>query len=71
MLCRSGERYRAIMALLYNFSVVNVLKFCTPKFMTKWDMQTADPGSNCLPFHRVFFLKKQLQKQNFSQIIWN
>ena len=42
---------------------VNVLKFRTPKFLTKWHMQTvqtqirlllkeqSDQGLHCLPFH--------------------
>ena len=45
--------------------VVNVLKFCTPKCMTKWHMQTvqtqirlllkkqSDQGLHCLPFQLV------------------
>ena len=43
---------------------VNVPKFCTPKFLTKWHMQTvpiqirlqeqSDQGLHCLPFHLVF-----------------
>ena len=51
---------------------VNVLKFWTPKCLTKWHMQTvqtlkeqSDQGLHCLPFH---YFKKQLHnKQNLGQ----
>ena len=49
-----------------SFTTVNILKIRTPKFLTKWHMQTvqtqirlllkeqSDQGLYCLPFHSVF-----------------
>ena len=64
------------------YTIVNVLKFCLTKFLTKWHMQTvqtqirlllkeqSDQGLHCLPF---YCLKKQLHKKqkNMEEKLWN
>ena len=72
-ICVCGEIQKSIM--------VNVLKFHTPKCLTKWYMQTvqtqirlllkeqSDQGLHCLSFQ--YFKKEQHKKQNVGQKVWN
>ena len=56
----------------YPEGMVNVLKFQTPNFLTKWHMQTvqtqirqllSDQGRHCLPFHQVFKKKNYIKSK--------
>ena len=67
----------------YIVGQVNVLKFCTPKFLTKWHMQRmqiqirqllkeqSDQGLHCLPFCLEYFEEQLHKKQNTGKKVWN
>ena len=63
-------------------NTVHVLKFCTPRFLTKWLWKQCRPRSDCswrssvirvsTVCHSTKYLKKQLHKNKiFAKKVWN
>ena len=46
------EKSKWLYIAIDNANTVNVLIFCIPNFLTKWEQ--SDQGLHCLPFHCIF-----------------